>query len=126
MASVNSCRSRFVLAGVVGVPAAAAAPVVGAQLPPQVVTLVKVEGSRARVLVRVPTIMLADARLPMVETVYLDLRALDARLRVVAAEVARSLDLTDNGRPLPPPTASWIVSLLTDTSFESWERAEAR
>ena len=114
------------VAGVVACLAAGTLPVSAHQLPPQVVTFVKVDGSRARVLVRVPTIMLTDARLPMVETVYLDLRALDARLRVVATEVARSLDLTDNGRGLPPPTASWIVSLLTDTSFESWERAEAR
>jgi hypothetical protein len=112
--------------GVVACLAAGTLPASAHQLPPQVVTFVKVDGSRARVLVRVPTIMLTDARLPMVETVYLDLRALDARLRIVATEVARSLDLTDNGRGLPPPTASWIVSLLTDTSVDSWERAEAR
>ncbi len=70
--------------------------------------------------------MLTDARLPMRDTVYLDLPALDARLRIIAPEVARSLDLTDHGRSLPPPSASWIVSLLTDTSFENWQRAEAR
>jgi hypothetical protein len=124
VASVNSFKS-LIGAGLVACLAAGAVPAAAHQTPPQVVTFVKVEGARARVLVRVPTIMLTDARLPMVETVYLDLRALDARLRVVATEVARSLDLTDNGRPLPAPAASWIVSVLTDRSFDSWERAVA-
>jgi hypothetical protein len=122
---VNSC-SRLVLAGVIAWLAAGAAPASAHTVPPEVVTFVKVEGSQARVLVRVPTIMLTDAHLPMVDIVYLNLRALDARLRVIASEVARNLDVTDRGRALPPPSASWIVSLLTDTSFETWERAEAR
>jgi hypothetical protein len=124
VASVNSCKS-LIVAGLVACLTAAAVPATAHQTPPQVVTFVKVDGARARVLVRVPTIMLTDARLPMVEMVYLDLRAIDARLRIVATEVARSLDLTDNGRPLPAPAASWIVSLLTDRSFDSWERAVA-
>jgi hypothetical protein len=125
VAIVNSC-SRLVLAGVIGCLAAAARPASAHTLPPEVVTFVKVEGAHARVLVRVPTIMLTDARLPMVDTVYLNLKALDARLRVIAIEVARSLELSDSGRSLPPPVASWMVSVLTDTSFDNWERAEAR
>src|SRR5262245_41637134 len=89
------------------------------RLPPEVVAFFKADGPRLHVLVRVPTAMLGDARLPVVETVYLDLRSINDRLRTIGAEVTRSLDITDYGRPIAPGPVSWILSPLDDHSFDS-------
>lgn len=97
--------------------------------PPEVIAFLKIDptdGPRLRVAVRVPTAILLDAGLPRVETVLLDLRTIDSRLAAVAAEVARSLDVTDGGQPLTPGPARWIVSVFGDRSFESFERAISR
>jgi hypothetical protein len=96
------------------------------RLPPEVVAFFRVEGPRLRVLVRVPTAMLADARLPLTERVYLDLRTIDERLRVIATEVTRSLDLADSGRSLSAGATAWILSPLGDSSFTSYDTATAR
>ena len=74
------------------------------QVPPEVVAFFNADGARLHVVVRVPTAILGDARLPVVNTVYLDLRSIDERLRVVAAEVTRNLDVMDQGRSTCPRT----------------------
>jgi hypothetical protein len=96
------------------------------RLPPEVVAFFKADGPRLHVLVRVPTAMLGDARLPVVETVYLDLRNINDRLRAIGAEVTRSLDITDYGRPIAPGPVTWIVSPFDDHSFDSYEGAVQR
>lgn len=96
------------------------------RLPPEVVAFFKVDGARLRVVVRVPTAILLDARFPMVQTTFLDLAAIDPTLRTVGAEVIRSLDVTDNGRPLAASAPTWIVSPLADRSFTTYDSAVAR
>jgi len=94
--------------------------------PPEVVAFLKIDPTdspRLRVAVRVPTAILLDAGLPRVQTVLLDLRTIDSRLAAVAAEVQRSLDVTDGGQPLAPGPARWIVSTIGDRAFESFETA---
>lgn len=96
------------------------------QLSPEVVAYLAVNGADLRVLVRVPTGLLADVRLPVIPPGFLDLSNLDEPLKLVAEEVVRSLDLTDDGRPLPPPIASaWRITPQTDRSFDTAGRAAA-
>lgn len=104
------------------------------RLPPQVIAFFAVDtgagGTAAapvlRVVVRVPTAILLDARLPMVQTTMLDLTTIDGALANVAAEVARSLEVSDSGRPLVARRTAWILSPFTDTSFDRYETAKAR
>lgn len=106
----------------------------GHRLPPEVVAFFKVDeaaggGSGSGTLhtvVRVPTAILLDARLPMVQITLLDLQNIDAALQRVALEVARSMDVTDGGRPQSPQRVEWMLSLLGDRSFASYESAAAR
>lgn len=95
------------------------------RLPPEVVAFFKVDGARLRVLVRVPTAMLGDAKLPLVEGAYLDLRRLDDPLRAVAAEVVRSLEVADGGRPLTPGSPAWRLAGSADGTFSSADAAAA-
>ena len=94
-------------------------------LPPEVVTYVLSDGLRLRVLVRVPTSLLADARLPVVQPGYLDLANIDRSIREVAHEVVRGLDFMDAGRALPPPEIAWRVVPAHDASFRTPEQAMA-
>jgi hypothetical protein len=95
-----------------------------------VTAYVKPLGDRVRVLVRVPTALLADPRLPVRADGYFDLqRGLDRSARSmngIAADVARNLDLMDNDRPLTTPAVTWTISAAADRSFESFDGAEAR
>ena len=96
------------------------------RLPPEVTTFFKEDATALQVLVRVPTAVLLDARLPIVAGAYLDLRTIDDRLRSVAGEVARSLEVADNGRLLSAGPPGWILSPPGDASFSSFETAEGR
>jgi hypothetical protein len=95
------------------------------QLPVEIVAYVKAEATSLRVLVRVPAAVLADARLPVRADGYLDLAAIENPMAVVASYVARTLDVTRDDRPLPPPRASWTVARAADASFDSYETAAA-
>lgn len=95
------------------------------RLPPEVLAFFRVDDQRLRIVVRVPTAILGDAALPRVETTFLDLRNTDRPLAAVAAEVARSLDITEGGRALTPGPARWRLSILGDTSFSSYDSAVA-
>jgi hypothetical protein len=96
------------------------------RLPPEVTAFFREDGTSLRVLVRVPTAVLLDARLPIVEGAYLDLGNIDDRLRSVAGEVARTLEFADSGRLLAAGAPAWILSPPGDTSFSSFETADAR
>lgn len=95
-------------------------------LPTEVVAYFIADHAGLRVLVRVPTSMLSDARLPVVPPGYLDLPNIDASLRAVAGEVVRSLDLTAAGRALPAPTTTIrrVVS-MQDPSYATARQAQA-
>jgi len=101
------------------------APIGAHQLPLEVVAYVRTEGSVLRVLARVPAAVLADARLPIGADGYLDLAAIDGPLAAVASYVARSLDVMQDGRPLPAPRAAWVISRPPDDSFGRFESAAA-
>src|SRR5580704_10899952 len=121
---MNRWRLSFVL-----LTALAAAPVVplGAHdVPLEVVTFVSVEGPRLLVLARVPIALLADAHLPTRPDGFLDLRAIDGRLRAVAGDFAKNLDVMAGERPLPMPSAAWAVLPRADASFDTYEAARAR
>ena len=96
------------------------------RLPPEVTAFFREDATSLRVLVRVPTAVLLDARLPIIEGAYLDLRTIDDRLRSVAGEVTRSLEVADTGRLLTSGPPAWILSPLGDASFSSFETAEGR
>ena len=102
------------------------APLRAHELPYEVVIYLMVDAARVQVLARVPMPLLNDARLPL-RGGYLDLPASDVPLRAVAADVARNLDLMDNGRPLPAPSSlAWAVTRRPDAAFDSYEAAVAR
>lgn len=122
----RASRVSLVVLGLLSSLAAQPETIFAHRLPPEVTVYLKVdatEGPRLRVAVRVPTAILLDAGLPRVETVMLDLRTIDTRLGAVAAEVARSLDVTDGGQPLTPGPSRTILSVLGDRSFESFDGA---
>lgn len=104
----------------------AARPIAAHPLPLEVVVYLKAEGSRLRAAVRMPAELLADARLPRREDGYLDVAQIDGPMLGVAAYVARTLDLTVNGRPLPPPSATWSLSRASDAVADDLQAAFAR
>lgn len=127
--AIRITRLRLTLLCLFACAAVAPQAVFAHRLPPEVVAYFAIDpraAPRLRVAVRVPTALLLDAGLPRVETVLLDLRTIDTRLGAVAAEVARSLDVTDAGQPLTPGPARWMVSVLGDRAFESFDLAMAR
>lgn len=120
------CRSRLVALGALLWVVVEGGSVFAHVQPPDVVAYFLVDSARVRALVRVPTTLLADARLPIVPPGYLDVAALDAPLRRIAEEVGRSLDLTDGGQSLPAPFRSaWRISPQGDRSFDTAEQAVA-
>jgi hypothetical protein len=98
--------------------------------PPRLTVYVKPLGDRVRVLVRVPTALLADRRLPVRADGYFDLRTgLDRSARSmngITSDVVRNLDLMSDGRVPAPPAVAWTISPASDRSFETFEGAEAR
>ena len=106
-----------------------AAPVVTIRahdVPLEVATFVSVEGPRLLVLARVPIALLAEAHLPTRPDGFLDLQTIDGPLRAVAGDVAKNLDVMDGERPLPMPSAAWVVLPRADASFDTYEAALAR
>ena len=105
---------------------AVAGPIAAHPLPLEVVVYLKTAGSGIRAAVRVPAAFLADARLPRREDGYLDLSRIDALMASVAAYVARTLDVTVDGRSLPPVSATWSLSRGSDAVPDDIEAAFAR
>jgi hypothetical protein len=94
-------------------------------------TLLKPEGQRLRLLVRVPLQAMRDMDYPKPRdtrnTDLLDLARADATLRDAATLwVADYLDLFENGDKLPPPrVVSVRAALQSDKSFASYDEAIA-
>ena len=106
-----------------------AGPVAAHDIPARVtvVAFVKPEGRVLRVLVRAPLEAMRDIQFPVRGPGYLDLAGLGTRLEDAARIwIAGSLELTENGGRLgggEPRIAAARISLPSDRSFESWERA---
>lgn len=88
---------------------------------------VKPEGKRLRLLVRVPLVAIRDVEFPLRGPDFLDLAAVGPALHDAARLwIAGYVRLYEGGTPLAGPTiAAARVSLPSDASFTSWERALA-
>jgi hypothetical protein len=105
---------------------AVAGPIAAHPLPLEVVVYLKAAGSGIRAAVRMPAAFLADARLPRREDGYLDLSQIDGVMGSVAAYVGRTLDVTIDGRSLPPVSAAWSLSRGSDAVPDDIQAAFAR
>lgn len=107
--------------------AAAAASVRAHDIPDEIVlhAFVKPEGERLHFLVRVPLAMLLSMNLPQRGLAYLDLAAVEERLPAAAAATAREIALYENGVALKPSRSAARISLPSDQSFASYEKARA-
>ncbi len=86
---------------------------------------IKPEGRTLRVLVRAPLEAMRDIAFPLKGPGYLDLPRSDLLLTDAAnLWIAGSMELQENGRRIEDPRIVAVrVSLPSDRSFESWERA---
>jgi hypothetical protein len=89
--------------------------------------LVKAEGSRLRVLIRVPMAAMQDVDFPTRGPGYLNIPDADPGLRQAAMSwVARELDLYENGERLQGQQLTAVMaSLPSDRSFASYDQALA-
>jgi len=89
---------------------------------------VRPDGSRLRVLVRVPLEAMRDVELPLIGGEYLDLAAADRALRDAALLwVVGEMRLFEDGRPLAKPAVEAArASIPSDRSFDAWDAALAR
>ncbi|MDR1990985.1 MAG: HupE/UreJ family protein [Acidobacteriaceae bacterium] len=87
----------------------------------------KPEGTRLRLLIRVPLIAMRDMTWPFKAPDVLDLATADSELRNAATLwVGDEVKLFEDNQPLGPYTVANIrASEATDTSFESYDRALA-
>ena len=83
------------------------------------------EGDRLHLVVRVPLTLLLNLNLPKRGPGYLELAAVDERIPSAAAAVARDLVVYEDGAPLTPIASAGRISLPSDRSFDSYERARA-
>jgi hypothetical protein len=94
----------------------------------RVLAYVKPEGERLRVVVRVPMIAMREVDFPTRAGGYLDLSRTDPALRNAAKLwIVDNLGVYQNEERLAAPTIAGVrVSLPSDRSFESYDRALAR
>jgi hypothetical protein len=118
-------KRGFSFVWVAALVAVAAAPLRAHDTTPEILTYLRAEGATLQVLMRIPMAFLVEARLPVRPDRYLDLAGMDAAVVAVAADVARNLDVMDDGRPLASPRSTWTISRTTDASFASYEMALA-
>ena len=76
-------------------------------------------------MVRVPLVMLVSMNLPKRDQGYIDLPRLGDKLKDAAAATAKELVLHENGAPLAPVRAAARISMPSDASFESYDKAVA-
>jgi hypothetical protein len=99
------------------------------EIPPSVtvITFVKPEGQRLRVLVRVPLEAMRDLDFPLTYTGYLDIARVDSLLPGAARLwIADYLEFYENGRRLDRvQVVATRIALPSDRSFESWGTALA-
>ena len=87
--------------------------------------LVKPEGERLRVLVRVPLELLLNLNLPKRGPGYLELSAAEQALPRAIAATGKELAFFEDGERLAPGRGEGRFSLPSDRSFESFEQALA-
>ncbi|HYT96707.1 MAG TPA: HupE/UreJ family protein [Casimicrobiaceae bacterium] len=99
----------------------------GADLPSEIVLqgFLKPEGSRVRLLLRVPLVLLSNFALPQRGPGYLDLAHAADRLNEVAQATGRQIEISDEGAPLIPMVRAARISVLSDRSFGSYDTARA-
>ena len=119
--------ARLLLFVAVAIGASATA---GAHEIPNDVTIqawLKPEGSRLRLVVRVPLTAMRDVNYPRRGRDFVDLARVDQLLRDAATVwIGNELQLFENGAPLPPPSLVDVrASLASDPSFHSAETALA-
>src|SRR5437660_1453370 len=97
----------------------------GADLPSEIVLqgFLKPEGSRVRLLIRVPLVLLSGFALPQRGPGYLDLARISDRLNDAAQATGRQIEISDNGAPLIPMVRAARISVLSDRSFGSYAAA---
>jgi hypothetical protein len=93
---------------------------------PAVEMYLQPQNDRLLVLLRVPTTALAEANLPRLTNGTLDFRVVTNRLRVIAAEIADSLEIKQGDITLERPTARATISALADRSFATFAQAMNR
>jgi hypothetical protein len=88
---------------------------------------VKPAGKQVELLIRVPLAAMIEADIPTSGPGYLDLsRVGDAMLNAAKLHLIDNITVYENGAPLPPPRILYArVSLASDRSFTSYERARA-
>jgi hypothetical protein len=87
-------------------------------------TFVRIDDTRAHVLVRVPIELLRSAKLP-VRGAEIDVAQAGPAVDRAVAVIAREIVLYEDGRALPPAAASGRLALPSDRSFETYEKALA-
>ncbi len=99
------------------------------EIPPNVtiITFVKPEGQRLRILLRVPLEAMRDLDFPLTYTGYLDIARVDSLLPSAAKLwIADYLAFFENGRRLgDAQIVATRIELPSDRSFETWETALA-
>lgn len=121
---------RWLLAALLITLAAAASPSAH-EIPVDVAAhvLLRPDGDRVRMIVRVPLAAMRDVEYPLTPAGFLDL--VDPRLgpRLTDAAtlwIAQALHLFDGDRPLPAPVVTaWRLTLPADRSLTSWDAARA-
>ena len=68
--------------------------------------VVQPQGARLVVRLHVPTTLLPEAKLPRLQDGQFDAPAIDGLLRIVAADIARNLDVRQEDAPLAAPTTT--------------------
>jgi hypothetical protein len=125
----RTSRAGLIAAAAALLLAAGPRPALGHEIPGRVAVLafLKPEGNTLRVLVRAPLGAMRDINFPQRGPGYLDLAAADLLLLDAANLWIRgSLEIHENGRRLEDARiASVRVSLPSDRSFESYDRALA-
>lgn len=84
---------------------------------------VKPEGERLRVALRVPLELLLNLDLPKRGVGYLDLAHVEGRLAQAVAAATKDIVFLEDGRLLAPGHGQGRISLPSDRSFESFDRA---
>jgi hypothetical protein len=119
---------RRAISCVLGLMVLAAAPYLAAhEIPSDVIAqvLMRPEGERLRVLVRVPLAAMRDVPFPLRQDGTLDLARADPALREASQLwLADAITILEDGRRLTAPAiVSTQVSLASDRSFESYDSA---
>jgi hypothetical protein len=85
--------------------------------------IVKPEGERLRVVLRLPLELLLNLDLPKRGPGYLDLPHVEGRTSQVVAAAVKDIVFSEDGKPLAPAHGQGRIALPSDKSFESFERA---